>query len=997
QQAGSDFTRCKFSQLGGDYVGTIAVTKSGIRCQMWTGIEQIHKVDERIRDIDFPDGSKSLAKNYCRNPTNDSRGLWCYTIEKSVEIEECDIPLCNYQENRVTGTGVEYGGKFKTSLSQKECKFWKTRHTIEEGDIATQTKRFPNTNFPEQSRERAKNYCRNPDGDNGGPWCYVDGVYENIVNKEYCDVPLADDRDCLVYTRSIDSYSTITKLDYSNQNITVWIKLWNPTFNYKTMATLLLSHVPVPATGKVIAELWKAGAEIAFSNTLTGLIYPGLNLHTNFKHTPHLITGENWTAITISWSLGYVTISLANSTEIIYAGEYAVKDSLSTLYPDGFLYYGLAGEGILWSTDLCLETCEIHTTFGYRYLRTWPIHSSYKSYSINFFLRSSFAISIQLYQTPGVQFPYFEIKMTQKGLITIIYQETSELPIHEIKNVESSEVLDYWTWEDFTISIFGSDLYILVHKYYGGVELLHVKYDLFKTVRWFSIGSERIAHWTLYCTPENKDLSEETSPPNCIASKEEKYEGAQWFTKNFFPCALWSSDMVPNDQKEDHLFPDGSVFNATNKCRKINFDAKTPYCYALWDSTATTAYKSDCLIPACRSASCRVVGTANDYIGTLSETRSGRRCALWLNQPGKKGEKKYLNDTLYPEQSVKDASNYCRNPSQSAAGTWCYTTDPLVTRDLCQVKDCDLPGEYIFLIKGDNIGRRMYILPKYRVKGIKINVKIWIPDDPDLIKIVFDADDGLNSSYKLIIGAENNSKILLYYKSEEKDYELVKEQISVHILFIARWSQFIIKIPRGKVQIYRDATSLLFEWEHEDPLKSFLPIYYYFSTEKNLMALSYDCVSTCHVEITTTNKIEKFFPIFSEDDTNYMHPQKLEFMIISNGDVQIPLILFPEDFEYYVLKIGQSTSTITLFNSYMTFLFQIVEKKSPVEQLLSEKEWSNITISWVNRTMQVFWNTIKLLDYEHTHPFVFYFFSVKLRTGFAKWTVNCLPPGKSII
>ncbi|XP_044587658.1 uncharacterized protein LOC123267181 [Cotesia glomerata] len=409
QQAGSNFTRCKFSQLGGDYVGTIAVTKSGIRCQMWTGIEQIHKVDERIRDIDFPDGSKSLAKNYCRNPTNDSRGLWCYTIEKSVEIEECDIPLCNYQENRVTGTGVEYGGKFKTSLSQKECKFWKTRHTIEEGNIATQTKRFPNSNFPENSRERAKNYCRNPDGDNGGPWCYVDGFYENLVNKEYCDVPLSDDRDCLVYTRSIDSYSTITKLDYSLQNITVWIKLWNPSFNYRTMATLLLSHVPVPATGKVIAELWKAGAEIAFSNTLTGLIYPGLNLHTNFKHTPHLITGENWTAITISWSLGYVTISLANSTEIIYEGEYAVKDSLSTLYPDGFLYFGLAGEGILWSTDLCQETCEIHTTFGYRYLRIWPIHSSYKSYSINFFLRSSFAISIQLYQTPGMQFPYFEV------------------------------------------------------------------------------------------------------------------------------------------------------------------------------------------------------------------------------------------------------------------------------------------------------------------------------------------------------------------------------------------------------------------------------------------------------------------------------------------------------------------------------------------------------------------------------------------------------------
>lgn len=41
--------------------------------------------------------------------------------------------------------------------------------------------------------------------------------------------------------------------------------------------------------------------------------------------------------------------------------------------------------------------------------------------------------------------------MTQKGLITVIYQETSESRIYEIKNVESSEVLDFWTWEEFTI------------------------------------------------------------------------------------------------------------------------------------------------------------------------------------------------------------------------------------------------------------------------------------------------------------------------------------------------------------------------------------------------------------------------------------------------------------------------------------------------------------------------------------------------------------------
>lgn len=36
-----------------------------------------------------------LAKNYCRNPTRDPRGPWCYTLDPMVIDEECDVPLCN--------------------------------------------------------------------------------------------------------------------------------------------------------------------------------------------------------------------------------------------------------------------------------------------------------------------------------------------------------------------------------------------------------------------------------------------------------------------------------------------------------------------------------------------------------------------------------------------------------------------------------------------------------------------------------------------------------------------------------------------------------------------------------------------------------------------------------------------------------------------------------------------------------------------------------------
>ena len=36
----------------------------------------------------------------------------------------------------------------------------------------------------------ASNYCRNPDGREGGPWCYIDSTERN--EWEFCDIPFCD-------------------------------------------------------------------------------------------------------------------------------------------------------------------------------------------------------------------------------------------------------------------------------------------------------------------------------------------------------------------------------------------------------------------------------------------------------------------------------------------------------------------------------------------------------------------------------------------------------------------------------------------------------------------------------------------------------------------------------------------------------------------------------------------------------------------------------------
>nr|XP_039264367.1 low-density lipoprotein receptor-related protein 2-like isoform X3 [Styela clava] len=67
------------------YRGTRDVTGSGTTCQRW--------------DTDKPHKPKHVPKdgghhNYCRNPDNDLRGTWCYTINNKTRWEYCNISKC---------------------------------------------------------------------------------------------------------------------------------------------------------------------------------------------------------------------------------------------------------------------------------------------------------------------------------------------------------------------------------------------------------------------------------------------------------------------------------------------------------------------------------------------------------------------------------------------------------------------------------------------------------------------------------------------------------------------------------------------------------------------------------------------------------------------------------------------------------------------------------------------------------------------------------------
>jgi hypothetical protein len=57
------------------------------------------QVDKSIVDEQFPDGNKSSARNFCRNPGAMRDEPWCYTKDKKLVDDYCDVPLCIYFGN----------------------------------------------------------------------------------------------------------------------------------------------------------------------------------------------------------------------------------------------------------------------------------------------------------------------------------------------------------------------------------------------------------------------------------------------------------------------------------------------------------------------------------------------------------------------------------------------------------------------------------------------------------------------------------------------------------------------------------------------------------------------------------------------------------------------------------------------------------------------------------------------------------------------------------
>ncbi|KAM6139170.1 plasminogen-like [Phoenicopterus ruber ruber] len=189
---------------GQSYRGTASITASGKKCQAWNSMfpHRHEKTPDRFPNADLRD-------NYCRNPDGDN-SPWCFTTDPSVTWEYCSLKRCDERtpepapndppvttaqnvglttpttSDCINGNGKDYRGTVAKTGRGRTCQEWSSQ------------KPHSHKYFTPMTHPRAgldKNYCRNPDGDVNGVWCFTTDPEKKW---EHCEIPRcsSSEHDC---------------------------------------------------------------------------------------------------------------------------------------------------------------------------------------------------------------------------------------------------------------------------------------------------------------------------------------------------------------------------------------------------------------------------------------------------------------------------------------------------------------------------------------------------------------------------------------------------------------------------------------------------------------------------------------------------------------------------------------------------------------------------------------------------------------------------------
>ncbi|XP_060558946.1 uncharacterized protein LOC132719211 isoform X2 [Ruditapes philippinarum] len=166
---------------------------------------------------------------------------------------------------------------------------------------------------------------------------------------------------------------------------------------------------------------------------------------------------------------------------------------------------------------------------------------------------------------------------------------------------------------------------------------------------------------------------------DCFKTSSNRYNGFKSTTYDGHTCQRWDSQTPhKHSRNQADRFPDASVADAANYCRDPD-DEGLPWCY----TTDPDVRWQLCGIYKCPGDCFKI--SSNRYNGFESTTYDGHTCQRWDSQTPHKHSRNQAD--RFPDASVADAANYCRDPDGEGL-PWCYTTDPDVRWQLCGIYKC---------------------------------------------------------------------------------------------------------------------------------------------------------------------------------------------------------------------------------------------------------------------------------------------------------------------
>ena len=92
---------------------------------------------------------------------------------------------------------------------------------------------------------------------------------------------------------------------------------------------------------------------------------------------------------------------------------------------------------------------------------------------------------------------------------------------------------------------------------------------------------------------------------------------------------------------------------------------------------------------------CKKTKLGIEYKGNSNRTKTGIICQVWNTQFPHNPSPWAKDVQNYPDDSIVEAGNKCRNPDREPEGPWCYTMNPEIRWEYCDVPMC--AGNIIFM------------------------------------------------------------------------------------------------------------------------------------------------------------------------------------------------------------------------------------------------------------------------------------------------------------